>query len=406
MPYDLWLEMSSPDDQFEPLGRADAAGQAESGSAPSPAEQAEEPPQRPHVVLICDGEAWGRLGTIIHRLLVGLIDEAARVSLLCDHDCPVDLALPGLQATYRLPKANALDVFRRGHRFAALAEVFRKTGVCCLHAVSLGTLKTALAARRVLNLPLLVTADAKEPARLKMLARNLGEGCLAAAMSEPIRESLLSRARDPAAAAKFVQLIRPGIHAQERQQAPFEPGVPVSALVIEPLEKGSGLEAVVRALGRLTRSEFNVMLFFLGTGPIESALRKLASNLNIQQRVTFTGRFRRWNAALPAADMVIVPRPHKRIHIYPLQAMASATLVVAASGHCYDAIIDGKTAVEFQPGNDQDLAEKLIGLLREPHHTRSLAYAGQEYLRQAHSVSQMASAIAALYQRLAGTRQT
>ena len=379
-----------------PSSQKQSADQSERNAAAAP--QAPSPP--PHVLLLCDGRAWPRLGSIIRRMAVGLIDEAIKLSLLCKHDCPTNLTLPGLQGTHRLRRPTPLDVLRPARRFADLLTHMRHNNVTCLHALSLSCLKMALAARQTLNLPLVVTADADQTRPLSLLARHLGPRCIAVAMTEPIQNHLLSRAADSDRAEPFVRLIRPGIHPQERPKAPFEPGSPIAALIMERLTRSSELEAIIRTLAALTEQHSNIMLFFTGSGPAESALRKLASSLRVAEHVTFTGTISQLDAAALAADIVIMPSAHRRVHVYPLEAMAGATLLVAAAGHCYDSIIDGKTATEFQPSNARELTAKLRHLLVDPHKARSLAYAGREHIRLRHSVSRMASAFATIYQEI------
>jgi len=237
-----------------------------------------------------------------------------------------------------------------------------------------------------------------------LLADLLGPDCTAAAMSERIREALLSRVSGTARKSEFVRVIQPGVYVQERAQPPFEPGSPVSMLVLEPVTRGHGFETILQAAAELLQDGINVMLFFIDSGPAETHLRRLALRLQIHEHITFTGKFTRWPQTLGAADLVILPAPQRRVHMYPLEAMASGTLVVAARGHCYDTIVDGKTGVEFESGRGQDLVEKLRRALQDPHQARQLAYTAQERIRRDHSVSQMVNAYIALYGQLGKVR--
>lgn len=364
-------------------------------AAGSPAERA---PVRPHVLLVCDKPSWERVGPIIRRLVVGLIDEAMRVSLACDRECPASVQLPGLQAAYSLQRQSYFDMFNPSRRFDELAEYAQRSHPTCIHAVSIRCLDTALAIQQLLRVPLLVTVDTMDEGELGLLADVLGKDRVAAVMSERIREALL--AGRGAERAGFVEVIRPGIYLQGRARPPFEPGAPVSILVLEPATRSPVFERILQATARLLEDGVNVMLFFIDSGPAETHLRKVALRLQIHEHVTFTGRFMRWPQTLGAADLVILPQPQKQMRIYALEAMASSTLVVAAAGHCYDTILDGKTGVEFSPDSEQDLARRLLQILKDPHQARSLAYAAQEKIRRDHSVSQMVNAYVSLYGRL------
>ena len=184
---------------------------------------------------------------------------------------------------------------------------------------------------------------------------------------------------------------------QDRAQPPFEPGSPISMLVLEPAARGHGLEGILEAVAELLEDGINIMLFFIDSGPAETHLRRLALRLQIHEHITFTGKFMRWPQTLGAADVVVLPEAQKQVQMYALEAMASGTLVVAARGHCYDTIVDGKTGLEFDPGRKQDLVVKLGRALKDPHQARQLAYAAQERIRRDHAVSQMIAAYISLY---------
>ncbi len=368
---------------------------SEAGQAPRP---------RPHVLLVCDRPSWEQVGPIIRRLVIGLIDEAVPVSLVCDRDCPAGADLPGVLAIHTLQPQGYFDLLNPGRRFEALLEYAQRTRPTCIHAVSVGCLETAVDIRRALNIPLLVTADTMDDPALALLADLLGADCLAAAMSERIRQALLACGGGRADRGGFAEVIAPGIYVQQRHQPPFEPGAPVSMLVLEPATRGRAFETILQATARLLEGGVNAMLFFIDSGPAETHLRKLAMRLQIHEHITFTGRFMRWPQTLGAADLVILPQPQRQVRIYPLEAMASGTLVVAAAGHCYDTIVDGRTGLEFDPDREGDLADKLARVLADPHQARSLAYSAQERIRRDHSVSRMVNAYIGLYGRLGRLR--
>lgn len=355
---------------------------------------------RPHVYLLCDNDGWERIGPITRRLVVGLVDEAMRVSLICDHDCPASIALPGLQGTYNLHRQGYLDMFHPQRRFDDLLEFAQRNPPTCIHAASLSCLETALDMRRVLRVPLLVSVDALEGPVLGLLADVLAEDCRAVAMSEPIREALVARMGSTDPRVSFVEVIRPGVHVQDRPQPPFEPGAPISLLVLEPVTRSLGMEFVLKAVAQVLQNGINMMLFFIDSGPGETYLRKMAARLQIAEHITFTGKFIRWPQTLGAADIVLLPQPQKQMRIYPLEAMACGTLVVTAAGHCYDTIIDGKTSLEFRADREEDLAEKLLSTLRDAQQARTLAYAAQDKIRRDHSVSRMVVSYMAMYEKL------
>ncbi len=123
------------------------------------------PRTRPHVLLVCDKPSWEQVGPIIRRLVIGLIDEAVPVSLVCDRDCPAGADLPGVLAVHTVRPRGAFDLFNPTRRFEELIEYAQRTHPTCIHAVSVGCLETAVDIGRVLNIPLLVTVDTIQDGR-------------------------------------------------------------------------------------------------------------------------------------------------------------------------------------------------------------------------------------------------
>jgi len=371
-------------------------------SHPQPTEQPgpAAPPEPLHTLFVCDGSAWSRLAPVIRRLAVGLLDSAAKVSLLRVADCPPHATLLGAERILDLPEAGPIGRFFRRRRLERLVASLRQARIRCVHATALSCLEVAAEVATLLDVPTLATVDSADPADLQKLTARLGPRCLAASLSEPLRLAAVAACRDRKDLAERVRLVRPGIHPQEQQRIPFEPGRPITAVVLEPLARDRRFHTLLRAAASVNRKGHPLMLFFLSTGPAERDLRKLAAELKISEQVTFTGRLPRWAVALQSADMLVVPAPHSRFHFYPLEAAADTTLLLTARGHIYDFALPGRTAVEFSPDSAEDLADRILELANQPHAARSIAYAAQEHIKQNHSVSRMTGEMLALYAEL------
>jgi glycogen synthase len=129
-----------------------------------------------------------------------------------------------------------------------------------------------------------------------------------------------------------------------------------------------GLDVLLRAMPELLRQRPACKLVIVGGGQDETKLRHLSRELNLGERVTFTGLVPH-NEVLKyysIMDVLVYPRLRKRITemvtpIKPLEAMSMEKTVVASDvGGLKELISDGATGVLFRAGDEIDLARALV----------------------------------------------
>lgn len=136
----------------------------------------------------------------------------------------------------------------------------------------------------------------------------------------------------------------------------------------------SSTDYVVGSLGRLTKDKGveylirgaylanipNLKLLIVGDGPERRNLEDLVTELNLQDRVTFTG-FRRDTADLyRAMDLFTVPSLYEAFGNITVEAMLSRTPVLAShTGGITEVVRDGENGFFAFPGEPENWAEKL-----------------------------------------------
>jgi glycogen(starch) synthase len=134
-----------------------------------------------------------------------------------------------------------------------------------------------------------------------------------------------------------------------------------------------GLDLLLDALPLILKQMPDVKVLLVGGGPQEVALKKQVMALGLKERVIFTGRVPHGevNRYYDLIDVLVYPRHPMRLTelvtpLKPLEAMAQGRLMVASDvgGH-QELIDDGKTGVLFRAGQPDDLASKVVGLLRD-----------------------------------------
>jgi len=133
-----------------------------------------------------------------------------------------------------------------------------------------------------------------------------------------------------------------------------------------------GLDLLLRALPEMLTQAPDLKVLLVGGGPQDDALKRLVCELNLKDRVVFTGRVphSEVNQYYDLIDILVYARHPMRLTelvtpLKPLEAMAQGRLMVASDvgGH-RELIQDGNTGVLFRAGNAGDLARTVVALLQ------------------------------------------
>jgi PEP-CTERM/exosortase A-associated glycosyltransferase len=149
-----------------------------------------------------------------------------------------------------------------------------------------------------------------------------------------------------------------------------------------------GLDVLLRAVPKLTARMPDLRVLLVGGGPQDAQLRQLAKDLNIDDKVVFTGRVPhdQVNKYYDLLDVLVYPRLSMRLTdlvtpLKPLEAMAQGRVLAASDvgGHL-ELIADGKTGVLFRANDADSLVEKVGALLESQQQWPALRSAGREYV--------------------------
>jgi glycosyltransferase involved in cell wall biosynthesis len=132
------------------------------------------------------------------------------------------------------------------------------------------------------------------------------------------------------------------------------------------LIKAKGVDVVIQALARLHE---RTVLWVVGEGVEEEALRQLSNELGLGQRVRFMGNQAHVQPYLQAADCFVCPSLWaEAAGLVNLEAQATGLPVLASNiGGIPEYVDDGHTGLLFPPGDDRALADCLNRLLDDPN---------------------------------------
>lgn len=131
------------------------------------------------------------------------------------------------------------------------------------------------------------------------------------------------------------------------------------AVFVGRLDNGKGIETVVRACSKVgARCKVKV----IGDGPHREAAEREARDRGVSS-ISFLGQFRRQDAIeeLKKARFVIMPSEgYEGFSMCIVEAFASGTPVLcSAMGSMKEIVHDGRTGLYFNPGDSDDLANKI-----------------------------------------------
>ena len=147
-----------------------------------------------------------------------------------------------------------------------------------------------------------------------------------------------------------------------------------------------------------------VHLAVVGDGELRGDLERLASERGLSDRVTFLGLREDARALVGAADVLVLPSRWEGLPLVALEALAAGTPVVATAARgVRELLVDGRTGLLVEPGDQKALAGAVRRVLAEPALAASLAEEGRRLAEQ-HGEEEMVRAFLELYERLARAR--
>ena len=157
------------------------------------------------------------------------------------------------------------------------------------------------------------------------------------------------------------------------------------ALTVARLVPHKGQDVALRAMAAVLREHPTLRYLIVGDGPNEAALRRLASDLGIADRVVFAGAMSDADVAeaYATSDVYIglSRQDGKAIEgfgISFIEASASGIPVIAGdSGGVRSAVRDGETGVVVKPNDPDAVASALRQLLASPERRKALGRAGR-----------------------------
>lgn len=168
------------------------------------------------------------------------------------------------------------------------------------------------------------------------------------------------------------------------------------------LAEQKGFEDLIHALPDIAKGlNIPFQLVLAGTGPLEPMLKRLASDLGVQDRVRFLGFRPDIGDLLAASDMVVLPTMREGLSIALLEAMAAGKPIVTTRiGSNAEAACDGLGAKLVPPNDSNALAAAVIHLAENRLRADTMGRKAKEIFAQNYTEDRMLGGYRSLYRTL------
>jgi glycosyltransferase involved in cell wall biosynthesis len=171
-------------------------------------------------------------------------------------------------------------------------------------------------------------------------------------------------------------------------------------LVLGRLVAVKGHRFALAALARLVAAFPDIVLVFVGAGPLEAALQREVAARGLARHVRFEGFRPDAHDYLRASDVVLVPSTAEGLGAVVLEAWHHGKPVVAFDVPALNELVaDGRDGYLVPPFDTAVLADRIDALLRDAALRARMGAAGRVKVARDYSVARMVDATLALYAR-------
>jgi L-malate glycosyltransferase len=157
----------------------------------------------------------------------------------------------------------------------------------------------------------------------------------------------------------------------------------------------------LRAARRVRHVVPAVAFVIAGEGRLLESLREHAAALGLASDVFFTGRCEHVAELLAVSEVCVLSSKAEGSSNAILEYMAAGRPVVATDvGGAREAVVEGETGFLVPAGDDEQMAERVSLLLREPARAMAMGARGARIVREKFSCSAQLNAVESLYAEL------
>jgi glycosyltransferase involved in cell wall biosynthesis len=166
------------------------------------------------------------------------------------------------------------------------------------------------------------------------------------------------------------------------------------------LRPWKGADRFIRVAAEISQQDKDVIFLVVGGSPFDvrdgyaESLHRLVDQLNVSDRVVFTGQLEDIRPALSTMDVFVHPGEPEPFGLVLIEAMAMQKPVVGFNhGALPEIVKDGETGFLISPGKEKDLVDAILTLLRSPRLMERMGIAGRKRVETNFSADRMAAEV-------------
>lgn len=141
----------------------------------------------------------------------------------------------------------------------------------------------------------------------------------------------------------------------------------------------------------------------VGDGPCRQFLEKFAGDMEINDKITFTGFVEDVYTLMAELDLLVISSLWEGFGLTAIEAMVLGVPVVATEvGGLPEVVRHGETGLLVPPANVAALAKRIVWMLDHPREAREMAAKGGDIVRRKFTAGEMARRTVDLYRKVAG----
>jgi glycosyltransferase involved in cell wall biosynthesis len=169
------------------------------------------------------------------------------------------------------------------------------------------------------------------------------------------------------------------------------------------LIKSKGPDLNIRAISQLAQKHPDLKYVVIGAGTETSSLKRLARDLNLQNRVEFLGELPHEKVMnyMAVAEIFSLPSWQEGFGVVYLEAMAHSKPIIACQGEGIEDIIeDGNTGLLAKPKDVKSLAQAMGFLLNNPDKARKIGERARKMVLENYTCEKNARKYIKIYEEL------
>ena len=179
-------------------------------------------------------------------------------------------------------------------------------------------------------------------------------------------------------------------------------------LAVGRFEEAKDYPNMLRAFSMIVSKKSDVVLLLVGQGSLMEEVKKLASELKLEDKVRFLGVRRDVPDLMNAADAYVMSSAWEGMPMVLLEAGACGLPVVATDvGGNSEVVLNGKTGFIVPPRNPEALAKAMEKMMALPREKRlEMGEAGRAYIEANYSLEHVVDQWEVLYKELLTKRRS